>query len=263
MNSILQRLIEMDDKNRLHHGFLFVSSGESSVSLMQSTVSDFILHLFTKDFSADQKMMIEKKIGNQNHPDLFKLQATEGEIKIESIREMQRWLSIPPLETSKKIVIIDQAHHLNNACSNALLKTLEEPPSYALLILTTNSVSRILPTIRSRLFCIQFADAEKIDSEEKKEWADNLQSLLLKKTYSDKEIFMFTEQFSDQRDDLVYLFNLIHQTIRDRMLAAELSEFNKLEKMFDLALQMEGELYQNYGNISLGLDRFFIEWRNA
>jgi hypothetical protein len=259
MNTILQRLIDMDTKNRLHHGFLFIGGGEKSTALMQTTVMDFIVYLFSKEASVD---VVQRKIAGQNHPDLFKL-TSEDDIKIESIRELQKWLSLPPLESEKKIAIIENAQHLNAACSNALLKTLEEPPTYALIILQTNSASRILQTIRSRLFSVQFPETENLDDAEKKEWMDDLEAMLSKRSYSDKEMFTFTEQFSDQRENLVFFFNYVHKNIRDQMFNADATRFNRLEKMFDLALTLEQELYQSYGNISLGLDRFFLEWRNT
>ncbi|MCC7459982.1 MAG: hypothetical protein IT286_01650 [Proteobacteria bacterium] len=258
MNTILQRLIDMDNKKRLHHGFLFIGTDKSS-DLIKSTVQDFVLHLFSKETPAD---IVEKKLAGENHPDFFKL-SSEEDIKIENVRELQKWLFLPPLEASKKIAIIENAQHLNASCSNALLKTLEEPPPYALIILQTNSASRILQTIRSRLFSVQFPDEDKIDDQEKQEWMDKLETMLAKRNYSDKEVFTFTEQFSDQRENLIFFFNFVHKTIRDQMFNADAIRFNRLEKMFDLALNLEQELYQSYGNISLGLDRFFIEWRNT
>lgn len=261
MNLILQRLIDMEVKNRLHHGFLFIGKNDSTSGIVRETVSGLVEHIFTK--GNDHRDIILKKISNQNHPDLLRLTSEDADIKIEQIRDMQRWLSIPPLESGKKIVVIENADHLNSACSNSLLKTLEEPPSYALIILQTGSVSRILPTIRSRLFSVQFPDSDNLDTSESKEWMEDLQAMLAKKNYTDKEIFAFTEQFSDQRTELVYFFNHIHKTIRDQMATASSFQFNRLEKVFDLALDMEQQLYQNYGNISLGLDRFFMEWRNV
>jgi hypothetical protein len=260
MNTILQRLIDMDAKQRLHHGFLFIGGGEAAAQLMQLTIHDFTVHLFSKEAS---KELVQKKLASQNHPDFFKLDSEESDIKIEQVRELQRWLSIPPLESERKIAVIENAQHLTAACANALLKTLEEPPPYALIILKTNSASRLLPTIRSRLFSIQFPDNDRLDHEEKKEWMDDLEKMLSKKTYTDKDIFSFTEQFGDKRDELIFVFNFIHQTIRTRMFDSNPIQFNHLEKMFDLTLNLEQELYQNYGNISLGLDRFFLEWRRA
>ncbi len=260
MNTILQRLIDMDAKQRLHHGFLFIGGGENATQLMGATATDFTVHLFSKEASSE---IVQKKLASNNHPDFFKLDSQESDIKIEQIRELQRWLSIPPLESERKIAVIENAQHLTASCANALLKTLEEPPAYALIILKTNSASRLLPTIRSRLFSIQFPDNDKLNTDEKKEWMDDLETMLSKKTYTDKDIFSFTEQFSDKREELVFVFNTIHQTIRTRMFDSNPVQFNHLEKMFDLTLTLEQELYQNYGNISLGLDRFFMEWRAA
>lgn len=260
MNTILQRLIDMDAKKRLHHGFLMIGSGEKSMTMIQSTIHDFTIHLLSKTAPAE---IIQKKLLGQNHPDFFRLQPEDSDIKIEHIRELQKWLSLPPLESEKKIAIIENAQHLNASCSNALLKTLEEPPIYSLIILQTNSASRVLQTIRSRLFSIQFPDDEKIDDQEQKEWMTDLENMLLKKNYTDKDIFTFTEQLTDQREDLIFFFNFVHKTIRDQMFQADNVRFTKLEKMFDLALNLEQELYQNYGNISLGLDRFFMEWKTT
>ena len=262
MNAILDRLISMDRKNRLHHGFLFVG-GESAAENVKKTVEEFVGYIFSKDVEKEDYELTLKKIANQNHPDILRLQSTDSEIKIEAIRDMQRWLSIPPLESARKIVVIEEADHLNTMCSNALLKILEEPPAYALLLLHTNSISRILPTIRSRLFTIQFPELDKEDTEEKKEWVDELTSMLQKKNYTDKDIFIFTEQFSDQRDELGAFFQLIYRTIREKMHDAPPVQFSKLDKAFDLTLNLEQQLYQNYGNIALGLDRFFMEWRNT
>lgn len=261
MNIILQRLIDMDAKKRLHHGFLFIGGSEQTNALMQQTIKDFAIHLFSA--GNDDKTIIQKKIDGQNHPDYMRLSSGESEIKIEQIRELQKWLSLPPLEATKKIAIIENAQHLNASCSNALLKTLEEPPSYAMIILETNSVSRILPTIRSRLFGIQFPQADQKQEQEEHEWIGELESLLARKNYTDKDIFTFTETLSDKRDDLGQFFNIVQKYIREQMFQADSNRFNRLEKVFDLALQLEQELFQSYGNISLGLDRFFMEWRNT
>lgn len=261
MSTILERLKEMNANKRLHHGFLFIGGGEKTSVVIENTINDFAVHLFSMDDQSPD--LARKKITSLSHPDFFRLKPADGEIKIEEIRDLQKWLSLPPLETTKKIAIIENAQHLNASCSNALLKTLEEPPTYALIILQTNSASRILPTIRSRLFGIQFPQFEGGGEQEEKEWIPELESMLSKKNYSDKDIFSFTEQLSDKRDDLVYFFNIVQKSIRERMLHTNSIQFNRLEKVFDLTLNLEQELYQNYGNISLGLDRFFMEWRNT
>jgi DNA polymerase-3 subunit delta' len=72
-------------------------------------------------------------------------------IAIEQIREMQQDLALRPLEGSWRVVIIDDAADLSEHAEVALLKTLEEPPVHAVLLLLTPTPARLLETIRSRL----------------------------------------------------------------------------------------------------------------
>jgi DNA polymerase-3 subunit gamma/tau len=74
---------------------------------------------------------------------------------VDDIRELQEVVSFAPVRDRYKILIIDEAHMLSKAASNALLKTLEEPPAGVLFILATTELHKILPTILSR--CQVFA----------------------------------------------------------------------------------------------------------
>lgn len=103
-----------------------------------------------------------KRVARHQHPDLlvvdFQTQAQllneaavkQSALKIETIRIVQRDLSLRPLQSSRKVVIIPNAQLLTTAAANALLKTLEEPPAHALLLLTAPEAGDLLPTIVSR-----------------------------------------------------------------------------------------------------------------
>lgn len=78
------------------------------------------------------------------------------EIKIDQIRQAQDRISLKPFEGRKNILIVDGAETLNAAAQNAFLKTLEEPPGDALIILVTSMSQSLLPTIRSRCQEIRF-----------------------------------------------------------------------------------------------------------
>ncbi len=96
------------------------------------------------------------KVNALNHPDVLVV-APEGQfIKIDSIREACRRLNLKGFESSKKILIISKAQSLNEESSNALLKTLEEPSADTVIILLTDALKSILPTIRSRCQRIVF-----------------------------------------------------------------------------------------------------------
>jgi DNA polymerase-3 subunit delta' len=92
-----------------------------------------------------------------SHPDLHIVEPDGAFIKIDQIRELQRELSLKPFEAPRKGAVIRQADRLHLAAANALLKTLEEPPGSALLILVTARPGAILPTIRSRCQALSFA----------------------------------------------------------------------------------------------------------
>jgi DNA polymerase-3 subunit delta' len=99
------------------------------------------------------------KIEKGIHPDVLVIErqvdlekrGDRKNITIEQIRAMQQDLALRPLEGRKRIVLIDDAAELSEHAEVALLKTLEEPPSHAVLLLITPTPSRLLETIRSRI----------------------------------------------------------------------------------------------------------------
>ncbi|MFT8242683.1 DNA polymerase III subunit delta' [Roseomonas sp. BN140053] len=96
------------------------------------------------------------RVANGAHADLRVLapEVAEGKVKrqiaVEDARAVPRFLSMTPAEGGWRTVIVDEAQALNAEAQNALLKTLEEPPSRAVLLLVTEAPDRLLPTIRSR-----------------------------------------------------------------------------------------------------------------
>ncbi len=89
-------------------------------------------------------------------PDLKIVKTTKGSIKIEQIREIRKEIQLKPFRSKKKVYIIDQAEKMTLEASNCLLKTIEEPPHYAIIILICSKIDPILPTIVSRCQIINF-----------------------------------------------------------------------------------------------------------
>lgn len=86
-----------------------------------------------------------------SHSDLMVLENNTGsEIIAEQSREVANFLSLTPAESNWRVVIVDAADSMNRHAANALLKTLEEPPTRAILLLVSHSPGNLLPTIRSR-----------------------------------------------------------------------------------------------------------------
>lgn len=78
------------------------------------------------------------------------------QIKISSIREVRRDISMSATEPGWRVVIVSEAHRMGNEAANAFLKTLEEPSSRTILLLTSSSRERLLPTILSRCQEVRF-----------------------------------------------------------------------------------------------------------
>ena len=166
VNKYLENVLK---KNSLSNGYIFY--GPEGVGKKQTALK-FTKNIF-KQFSLSEN--IEGKIANNNHPDLFLIdhnnlnQTKKSQfsghnfsennnfeiIKIEQIRKIKIFLGQKSLESDKKIVFIDNAHLLNEAASNCLLKTLEEPNN-GIFILITPKLNLLLDTIKSRCQLIRF-----------------------------------------------------------------------------------------------------------
>jgi DNA polymerase-3 subunit delta' len=124
------------------------------------------------------------QIAAGTHPDLLWLAPLLGkkEIGVDLARQLKRFAQMRSVSAGRKLVVIDDADRLSIAAQNALLKTLEEPPGSALLVLVTASPGSLLATVRSRCQRIPFhplsedevravLEAELADPDEARRWA--------------------------------------------------------------------------------------------
>lgn len=98
-----------------------------------------------------------RRIERGVHPDVLIVQPGDtGNIKIEQIREVIDRAGYRPFEARRRVVIIDEADAMQPAAQNALLKTLEEPPSASIFLLVSSMPDALLPTVRSRCPRLRF-----------------------------------------------------------------------------------------------------------
>ena len=104
------------------------------------------------------------RIARGVHPDVIILAPGDsGAIKIEQVRDAVDRTGFRPFEGRRRVVIIDDADAIVSGAQNALLKTLEEPPSASMFILVTSLPDLLLPTVRSRLIRLSFAAGGRLD----------------------------------------------------------------------------------------------------
>lgn len=140
---------------RVAHAYLFY--GPSGVG-KKLTADQFIKALYCSSASLDAcgSCATCRKIADGNHPDVVWVTSTETSIKIDQVRTVQHRLSYKPYERQRTTVIIDGCEHLTLPAANALLKTLEEPPDNALLLLLTGHKDALPITIVSRCQLVPF-----------------------------------------------------------------------------------------------------------
>lgn len=109
------------------------------------------------------KSCLQVESGNQ--PDIIWINHEKPNvISVDEIREqIVNDIDLKPYSSRYKLYIIPDAQLMNSQAQNALLKTLEEPPEYAIIMLLTNNVDRFLPTILSRCIVLNFKPVEPLD----------------------------------------------------------------------------------------------------
>ena len=156
-----ERAIKMLTKslkeNKVSSSYIFVGSEGTGKKLtaIEFTKAVNCLNL-NKNLEACDNCHSCNEINKQYCPDLKIVETTKGLIKIEQIREIRKEIELKPFRNKKKVYIIDKAENMTLEASNCLLKTIEEPPYYAIIILICSKIDPILPTIVSRCQIVNF-----------------------------------------------------------------------------------------------------------
>jgi DNA polymerase III subunit delta' len=96
------------------------------------------------------------RVERRAHPDLYVLEPLGDQIRIDAIRELRRDLHMRPFEADRRVYLIFGAELMNDEAADALLKDLEEPPPYAVIVLVADDVGPLSETIRSRCQPVPF-----------------------------------------------------------------------------------------------------------
>ncbi len=151
---ILKNLIKYD---RIGHAYLF--RGQDGIGKRRTAIA------FSKAINCHQLSDNQdpcnacsscRRIEKSMHPDFNIISSPDAVIRIDQIREIKHNIFLHPLENKRKIYLIDNAERMTTEAANSLLKILEEPPEFALLLLITAFPEAILPTILSRCSQLSF-----------------------------------------------------------------------------------------------------------
>jgi len=144
-------------KNRLSHAYLFTGVDGIGKRTTAINLAMVINCLLPKDSDSCGECLSCRKIRCGNHPDMQIIEPHGQSIRIEQVRELSRSLCFRPIEGKKKVCIIVNGEKMQDVAANALLKTLEEPPSHILIVITAPEPKDLLPTVVSRCQNIGFS----------------------------------------------------------------------------------------------------------
>lgn len=206
--------------NSVLHSYLFVGTEGIGKRLFAKEFAKAILCENKENKPCNAcKSCVEFK--NDNNPDFMIIEPDGNSIKIEQVRFLIQKISEKPISSEHKVYIINDSDKMTVEAQNSLLKTLEEPPEYACLILITSNESKLLNTIKSRCTKIFFNKIEdsKIEEYVRNNVTNDVTKSMIKasqgsigkalKLQNFKEAYSNIEELVEQLDkkDLLYIMN--------------------------------------------------------
>ncbi|QGS51374.1 DNA polymerase III subunit gamma/tau [Spiroplasma tabanidicola] len=240
-------------KNNYPHALLFSGqrgTGKTSIAKIFAKIVN-CQNLIDNKTCNECKSCIE--FDRNSHPDIFEMDAASNN-GVDEIRNIKANVSTLPAISKYKVYIIDEVHMLTNSAFNALLKTLEEPPSHVVFILATTEFSKIPATIVSRCQLFNFKKIAKKSLENK------IREITIKENSQIdnealEEIFYMSD--GSLRDALNYL----EQTLT---VAKEKITIEELKKVFYISTKKEKlEILKNVFNKNVkGIITYFEKANN-
>lgn len=150
---VVKTLVNQIESGRLGHAYLFTGTRGTGKTTAAKIFAKAINCEHPINGSPCGKCATCKALSDPSNIDVLEIDAASNN-GVNEIRELRENVQFPPVAAKYKVYIIDEVHMLSGAAFNALLKTLEEPPSHAMFILATTEVHKIPATILSR--CMRF-----------------------------------------------------------------------------------------------------------
>ena len=153
-DKIKNELVNSVKQNKYSHSYLFLGTSGIGKRLIAREFAKMVLCEAEEKYCGKCKSCLE--FDSNNNPDFWEIEPDGNNVKIEQIREMQRKIAEQPIISEKKVYIINEADTMTREAQNCLLKTLEEPPEFANIILIGANEANFLSTIKSRCTIIKF-----------------------------------------------------------------------------------------------------------
>ncbi len=215
-DQIKEHLQTAIEQKKISHAYILNGEKGSGKKLIASVFAK-TLQCEEKENNACGKCKSCLQADSMNHPDIIWVTHEKISIGVDDIRlQVNNDIGIKPYSGQYKIYIIDEADKMTEQAQNALLKTIEEPPEYAMILLLTNNINNLLPTILSR--CVTL-NLKTVSSDLIKEYLMKQRSIPdyaaeLSASFAQGNIgkairYASSESFIDVKEDVLHLLKYI------------------------------------------------------
>ena len=150
----------IENKNILHSYLFLGNSGIGKLIFAKEFARKILCFENTKEECTCKSCTC---FNGKNHPDFYLINENGENIKVDTIRNLTEKVIEKPIISNKKVYIINDCEKMTKEAQNCLLKTLEEPPEFVVIILISSNENLILNTIKSRCMSIKFHNIEDRD----------------------------------------------------------------------------------------------------
>lgn len=152
---IIKTLKNQVEKGEISHAYLLCGTRGTGKTSTAKILSKAINCLHPVNGSPCLKCEVCRALEDPSNLDILEIDAASNN-RVDEVRDLRDKIKYPPVNGKYKVYIIDEVHMLTDSAFNALLKTLEEPPSHAVFILATTEVHKLPATILSRVMRFDF-----------------------------------------------------------------------------------------------------------
>lgn len=209
-------------EHKINNAYLLV--GEE-LSVLEEAALHFTESVFLRGKEGEEAESIRLRLKNQSHPDLIRIVPDKPEenphtISVDNVRQkLSDTAEIRPYEAAYKVYFIMEAEKMNVQAQNALLKTLEEPPEYVVIILLSRNADAFLPTVLSRVIELKAGERdpeERFREYYREDWAKETIALLSEIRFKSMgDILDYIKKRNEEKQDYAALYSFIEIILRD------------------------------------------------